>query len=380
MYFFHILLSNKTLGLAGGWSAMPAKSTFGALIASDVAPKICDIARKIRHVASKIRDIPPQRARACPRHFRECPCNVRSAIISFRETSMPVRAQPEASITVLNSITRLLPGHAGSVVVSGSHGGLYPAVLASCGRLRGVVFSDAGVGLDGAGVCGLALLDAIGLPAIAADCFSARIGDGADILARGRISHVNQAAAQRGCQVGDPVSHCCILMKSGAPCSIILPTLGDGRLMLRAEAPQIWGVDSNSLIEPADVGAIIVSGSHGGLLGGEPGSAIGPDVLAAAFNDAGVGIDNAGISRLAALDRRGIAAVTVAAASARIGDARSAWETGVISAWNETAARLGAGEGRRLSAFYSDLASRVSPELVAGHLNCDKHRQRASEP
>jgi hypothetical protein len=119
-------------------------------------------------------------------------------------------------------------------------------------------------------------------------------------------------------------------------------------------------VDSSSLIEPGDTGAIIISGSHGGLLGGDPASAIGPDVLAAAFNDAGVGIDNAGISRLAALDRRRIAGVTVAAASARIGDARSAWETGVISAANATAARLGAAEGMALRVFYTDLASRVS--------------------
>jgi hypothetical protein len=271
---------------------------------------------------------------------------------------MTVRAQPEAPITILNSITRLLPDHAGTVVVSGSHGGLYPATLASCGRLRGVVFSDAAVGLEGAGVNGLPLLDTIGLPAITADYLSARIGDGADILARGRVSHVNQSAAQRGCRVGDAVSHCCGLVKFGAPCPITLPKLANGRLLLRAEAPQIWGVDSNSLIESGDAGAIIVSGSHGGLLGGEPGSAIGPDVLAAAFNDAGFGIDNAGISRLAALERRGIAGVTVAAASARIGDARSAWETGVISAWNETAARFGAEEGMALSAFYTGLASR----------------------
>src|SRR5262245_61980852 len=92
-------------------------------------------------------------------------------------------------VVPLDSITRLAPEHAGAVVICGSHGGLYPAAVASGARLRGVIFSDAGIGLDAAGIGGLALLDAAGLPAAAADYRSARIGDGADIAARGRISH-----------------------------------------------------------------------------------------------------------------------------------------------------------------------------------------------
>jgi len=48
-----------------------------------------------------------------------------------------------------------------------------------------------------------------------------------------------------------------------------------------------------------------------------------------------------GVSRLPALDRRGIAALTVAAASARIGDARSSYEDGVLSRVNGSAAALG---------------------------------------
>jgi hypothetical protein len=47
------------------------------------------------------------------------------------------------------------------------------------------------------------------------------------------------------------------------------------------------------------------------------------------------------VSRLPALDRRGIAAATVSAASARIGDARSTYEDGVLSRVNARAAALG---------------------------------------
>ena len=75
------------------------------------------------------------------------------------------------------------------------------------------------------------------------------------------------------------------------------------------------------------------------------------DALAAIFNDAGVGADGAALTRLPPLDARGIAAVTVDCMSARIGDARSAWETGVLSHANETAKELGARAGMSTQDF-----------------------------
>jgi hypothetical protein len=91
--------------------------------------------------------------------------------------------------------------------------------------------------------------------------------------------------------------------------------------------------------------AIVVTGSHGGLLGGKSETALKYDVLGALYNDAGIGKDEAGVSRLPALDARGIPAATVSAASARIGDARSTYEDGIISRINARAATLGLCEG-----------------------------------
>ena len=68
-------------------------------------------------------------------------------------------------------------------------------------------------------------------------------------------------------------------------------------------------------------------------------------MLGALYNDAGIGKDEAGISRLPALDLRGIAAATVSAASARIGDARSTYEDGIVSRVNARAAALGLRDG-----------------------------------
>ncbi len=63
----------------------------------------------------------------------------------------------------------------------------------------------------------------------------------------------------------------------------------------------------------------------------------------------------AGISRLPALDARGIAAATVSAASARIGDARSTYEDGIISRVNARAAALGLREGISAREFVAGL-------------------------
>jgi hypothetical protein len=91
------------------------------------------------------------------------------------------------------------------------------------------------------------------------------------------------------------------------------------------------------------------------LLGGKPETALKYDVLGALYNDAGIGKEEAGASRLPALDTRGIAAATVSAASARIGDARSTYEDGVISRINGRAAALGLREGISARDFVAGL-------------------------
>jgi protein involved in polysaccharide export with SLBB domain len=109
-----------------------------------------------------------------------------------------------------------------------------------------------------------------------------------------------------------------------------------------AEGVRVLALDSNALVAPDDVGHIVVTGSHGGLLGGRIATAVKHDVFAAIYNDADFGIDNAGISRLPALGARNIAGATVSAWSARIGDGRSTYRDGYVTAVNGRAARCGA--------------------------------------
>jgi len=93
-------------------------------------------------------------------------------------------------------------------------------------------------------------------------------------------------------------------------------------------------------------GGVVVSGSHGGVSSARYALLAAPRLVV--FNDAGVGKDGAGIAALAMLQAAGIAACTVAHTSARIGDARSTHDDGVISQLNAAAAGLGLAAGARL--------------------------------
>lgn len=108
---------------------------------------------------------------------------------------------------VVDSIAVAEPAMAGAVVVCGSHGGVSAAryVLALPDKPLAVFFNDAGVGKDEAGIVGLAMLQAVGVIAATYSHTSARIGEAADGLDHGVISHVNALGAQRGLTAGQRV-------------------------------------------------------------------------------------------------------------------------------------------------------------------------------
>ena len=251
-----------------------------------------------------------------------------------------------APVVVADSITRVAEAEArGAVIVNASHGGIYAAYLAAKLGAAAAIFSDAGVGRDRAGIAGLDYLQELGIAAATIGHDTARIGDGADMMARGMITHANALAAALGGRPGMSCRDAATRLQAAEPPRRAPPPALEAAFLLIADAPQVWALDSASLVAPEHRDAIVLTGSHGGLLGGRPETALKYDVRAAFYNDAGIGIDEAGVSRLPALDERGIAAATVAAASARIGDARSTYEDGILSRVNARAAALGLGPG-----------------------------------
>ena len=255
-------------------------------------------------------------------------------------------------IIVAPTVTKLGLDAFGAVLVTGSHGGLYPGRLAATAGVRAAIFHDAGLGRDEAGVGSLALLDGFGIAAAAVSHISARIGDTDDMLARGRISRANGLASALGVAPGMACAVAAERLKAAEHRRCDVPKGDEVRLVLPHPRRPIVLIDSAAMVDPvADIGAILVTGSHGGLVGGVPAMALRVDGFAGVFNDAGIGIDEAGIGRLPALDARGIAGLTVAASSARIGEARSTFEDGIVSCVNRTAAKLGAEVGMPLRAL-----------------------------
>jgi len=234
-------------------------------------------------------------------------------------------------LSLLDSITDVSDTDTGKLVLSGSHGGLYPASVASRAGVRAVVFNDAGIGLAD-----------VGMAAAAVDCFSARIGSTDDMLAHGVISFVNACAKQTGVAVGMKVTDALLQLLKAEPPHTQLPSVPEARWETVDESSgvSLLCVDSASLVTPEDAGRIIVTGSHGGLIGGNPARALKARARLAVFNDAGGGKDEIGLSRLPALDAVGVAALTVAGNSAVIGRAQSCLDSGVISHVNALAAEL----------------------------------------
>lgn len=263
---------------------------------------------------------------------------------------MPARPP---GIVLADSVTKPTEVWSGSVLISGSHGGIYAAYCAAMARVRAVILNDAGRGKDHAGIGGADWCDAIGLPYAAIDTMSARIGNAEDMAARGVISTVNRTATASGVTPGQAVLDAARRLTTAAQFTADVPTYAEARTDLPPgpSGRRIVLADSASLIGGSDIGQVIICGSHGGMPGTDPKSALKADGYAAFYNDAGGGADGAGFTRLPVLDDRGIAAGTVAAMSARIGDARSTYEDGVLSRVNGTARRLGGAPGMALKDF-----------------------------
>lgn len=245
------------------------------------------------------------------------------------------------NIQIIDSATKLGDTCRGAVVVCGSHGGEYPAWLVMTALCRAVILNDAGIGKDEAGVASLSYCGALGMAVACVDTMSARIGDAEDMMARGRISRVNDLAAALGVHTGMECRDAAELLTKAQQPTGVPGDYVEARTIL--PGGRVVMMDSASLVKPEDAGRIIITGSHGGLVGGIAAMALQVDGLAGIFHDAGGGVDGAGLTRLPALDQRGIAAATVSADSARIGDARSIYEDGIISHLNEVA-RLAGGE------------------------------------
>jgi hypothetical protein len=248
----------------------------------------------------------------------------------------------------------------GRVVVCGSHGGSYPGLCAVAAGVRAILLNDAGVGKGDAGIAGLAICEEARIPAAALSHESCRIGNADSAWSRGVVSHANPSAAAFGVTAGMTAQEAAALLAAAPEPTAAPAEVGEEHR--RVEIVNGWRLvvcDSGSLVRAGeDDGAIVITGSHGGLVGDDPASAGRADAALLAFNDAGVGLQEAGLSRLPALQTRRIPGVCVDCTTARIGEGDSTYRDGIISHANRAAAALGAAPGLPLSELVVTMTSR----------------------
>lgn len=252
----------------------------------------------------------------------------------------------DVRVLVTDSSTLLGPEARGQVAVCGSHGGVNAALFAASAGAKAAIFNDAGIGKDAAGIAGLPATEPYGMAVAAADFMSARIGDGYDLYRSGLISHCNRWAEQAGLHIGMEVSAAARLLAAWtAPAGNPRPPSPRDRPpeMVTLGRYRIVVADSISQVEIGHIGVVVVSGSHGGMVAGR---AVKVKVGGAFFNDAGVGKDGAGITRLPVLEQQGIPAATVAHTSARIGDGLDTFHSGLVSHANSLALAGGVALGQ----------------------------------
>ena len=120
----------------------------------------------------------------------------------------------EGRVLVMDSISYMGDDTRPSdVIVCASHGGFsageyvfrYPAP-------RAVIYNDAGLGKDNAGIVALSMLDEKGIAAATVSHNSARIGDSEDTYENGVITHVNSVAASLRISTGMTVKAVCEIL------------------------------------------------------------------------------------------------------------------------------------------------------------------------
>jgi hypothetical protein len=161
-----------------------------------------------------------QGAQDCARLMRAARAFAYQVPVKSESRTVIAAARGEsAGVVVIDSLALLLPRDADAIMVTGSHGAVFPTDgrLLMGGDARGALFCDAGFGKDDIGVSRIRLLDRHGKPAAAVSADTARIGNGMSVFNEGILSFVNETAAQRGARVGMTARRCVALLQGHGP-------------------------------------------------------------------------------------------------------------------------------------------------------------------
>lgn len=159
----------------------------------------------VNAVATGLGCQPGQTVRECAQHLRRAPMSSTGLPpISGGKRHLVRECPGEPTVVCLDAAPLLTAADAGRIVITGSHAALFrgrPDGIVGP-DVRAIFFSDAGIGMDAAGIGRLPTLDRRGIVAGAASADSAPIGDARSIYEYGVLSHVNSTAAALGGRAG----------------------------------------------------------------------------------------------------------------------------------------------------------------------------------
>ena len=226
------------------------------------------------------------------------------------------------------------------VVVPSSYLGVLPARLMAPHQPRAVIGHDGSIGKDGAGIAGLWYLEALGIPAAAADGMSAELGNGLDLYETGVISRVNILAERCGVSEGMSVRDAADLLIDNDPGDVSAGTKIRREVMATSDSGrQIVVTDSIVFALPEDSNNVLVTAGHTGRSGAKFLLEVSPHGFIC--SDGGMSKNNAGIAGLDITAEHGLAGACCDAWTAPVGDAFKAFEEGRISACNRPARERG---------------------------------------
>jgi hypothetical protein len=259
------------------------------------------------------------------------------------------------SITFLEAFYKDAPPSGRDVIVNGSYVGVFCARVVAAFRPLATIGLDCGIGKDGAGIAGLWYYEALGIPAAAVDVMTAEMGNGLDVYDNGRISRINQLAEDAGVQIGMPTAEAAALI--GRP---ITPAEGvrTNRLVVKSNAAGRSIVCTDGLayaMSEDGPNIVLCSAAHTGA------SIVGYLTKLRPWgfilSDGGIGKNRSGLVGLDAMDRVGIPGASVDANTARLGDGRSTYFDGIVSAANMLANAKGVEVGQ---------TAKLAAELLLG--------------
>ena len=244
------------------------------------------------------------------------------------------------------------------VVVPSSYLGVLPARLIAPHRPRAVIAHDGCIGKDGAGIAGLWYLEALGIPAAAADGMSAELGNGIDLYETGLISRVNILAERAGVLEGMTVKEASVVLLENDPGDVTAGTKIRRESVATSDTGrEIIVTDSIVFALPEDSNNVLVTAGHTGRSGAKFLLEVSPHGFIC--SDGGMSKNNAGIAGLKITDEHGLAGACCDAWSAPVGDAFKAYSEGRISACNQTARERGVAVGMTVQEAALKLLSEV---------------------